>query len=140
MKKVLLIIFSLFLGGCYSQGVVNNQSMIKSSSGSNAILNFVVKQTPNDIHMLLYRSKASIFIDGKKIAKIDKNETTQALISPGNHKISTKFGIGKRHFTYNFEANKIYYFAVGIAPVKGFQYGDKASLTQLSKDEWESYN
>ncbi len=72
MKKALLIIFSLFLVGCSSQGVVNNQSMMKTTSDSKAILNFVVVQSPADNNdMLLFgdQFKAHISIDGRKIAK-----------------------------------------------------------------------
>ncbi len=130
----------MFLVGCSSQGVVNNQSMIKTTSASKAILNFIVLQTPNDKNIIFYKVKASILIDGKKIASLFKNESTQTLVSPGKHKISTKFELWPKDFTFNFEADKIYYFAVGIAPVKGLQYGDRASLTQLTKEEWESYN
>ena len=144
MKKALLIIFSLFLVGCSSQGVVNNQSMMKTTSDSKAILNFVVVQSPADNNdMLLFgdQFKAHISIDGRKIAKIGKNETTQTLVSPGSHKLSTRWDMGTKHVTLNFEADKIYYFAVGVAPVKSIvQYGDRASLTKLSKEEWESYN
>ena len=140
-KNLVIILFSLVLTGCYSQGVIQNESMIKNSSEESVILNFIVKQTPNDRHVLLYRSKASIFINGKKIAKLDKNETTQVILKPGKYKITTKFEVGKRHFSDSFEANKIYYFAVGLAPQKTlFQYADRASLTKLSKEEWENYN
>mgnify|MGYP006148135943 FL=1 len=143
MKKIFSILFfCLFLGGCYSQGTISeDRSIINSNSGPKAFLNFIVVQDLQDIHTLLWAPKARVDIDGKKIAKLKKNQTTQISVTPGKHKISTKWDFGYTHVTLNFESGETYYFAIAVAPMKGaFQYGDRASLTKLSKEEWENYN
>ena len=142
MKRIFLtLILGIFLTGCYSQGVVDNQSLIKKTSNNDAILNFIVVQVQGDVELLLWSPKARVYVDGKQIAKLSKYEKTQAIVSPGKHKISTKWDFGMKHVTLNFEPKKTYYFGIGIAPKKKiWEYGPRATLTQLSKEEWEDYS
>ena len=53
----------VLLTGCYSQGVVNNQSLIKKTSNNDAILNFIVVQVQGDVETLLWSPKARVYID-----------------------------------------------------------------------------
>ena len=60
MKKVLLIIFSLFLGGCYSQGTISeDRSIINSNSGPKAFLNYCM-------------TKIIVFTKKLKLSRLEK--------------------------------------------------------------------
>ena len=92
MKKVILIIGTIFLlSGCASEGVVEKSSMIKKSSASDSLINFVVIQEPGegDIgYLLAPTALAGILVDGKRIALLKKKEITQTNVSEGKHKIT----------------------------------------------------
>tara|TARA_B100001964_G_scaffold197159_1_gene222051 strand:+ start:100 stop:453 length:354 start_codon:yes stop_codon:yes gene_type:complete len=114
------------------------------------LINFVVIQTPhdpNDFYQIFYTEKsfkASIFIDGKRISKSTIHEIVQKSVPSGKHKITTSWGgwgALKNHATFNFEAGKTYYFGIGVGSIKGkiVDFGFRASLTTLSKEEWEEY-
>ena len=119
MKKIFgILFFCLFLGGCYSQGTISeDRSIINSNSGPKFFLNFIVVQDLQDIHTLLWAPKARVDIDGKKIAKLKKNQTTQISVTPNissfHHFVQVRCRL--RHFFGGVPA--VYVMHGGLWPI-----------------------
>ena len=146
MKKYFAILAFFILAGCYSTGTVQKSSMIKSA-GNQALINFVVIQDLAADQALAQLfgpiNTAIIKINGKKIAAIKGKDLAQTKVSPGKHKISTRWSGNfiNTHATINFEAGKIYYFGIGEGAVTNkIEYGARAGIKKLTKEEWANYS